>query len=565
MDGEKLLAAKDAIETFIVLKDLYSPPGRDRVGLAAFDIVSRLVVPLTEDSGALIGAARGLTAYGGTDVGAGIDEAVRELTGPRRRVDAQPIIVLMTDGVPTSVTGASSLAAADRARYLTAPTGCYAQGTCAARVYAIGLGNDVDQDFLRIVATTPDQYYFAPDPSRLADVYSTIAKRIYATELLKSVRIVDHIPDNMTYVTDSAVPTATYDQVAHTLTWDLGIVPFSGTEMSYWLLPEEVGRWPTNIVATYDGPDGLDEPQLGEFPIPIVTVEDDTTTPTPTTPTPTPTVPSATPTTPPPPTGSPSPTLTQAPTSTPTPTVTPLEPTITPSTTPTVPTATATSTAPPSTTPTATPERYKIYVVIVYNNVCFKRYADVALVIDASTTMLRKDAGGETTKLEAARGAARAFLDQLSLEPDRHGRHDQASIVWFNETAAIAQPLTADRGALDRALDGIQPVEGSRIDLGVTRGHEAAADPALHRLSNAPVVVLLSDGIPNHTTFEAMFGAADSAKRDGTIIYTAGHGLDVEEWALRRVASQPEDYFYAPTSGQMKGIYEQIAGQVVCR
>ncbi len=554
-EGGKLDAAKDAIETFMALKETLSPPGRDHVGLATFGMTSNLVVTLTDSSATVIAAARAMVADGGTNVGAGIDEAVRELSGPRRRLDAQPIIVLMTDGNSTAVTSAASLAAADRARYLAAPAGCSAEGTCQARLYAIGLGSDVDQDFLRIVATTPDLYYFAPDGSQLADVYATIARRIYATELLKSVRIVDKIPDNMTYVVDSAVPPAVFDPAANSLTWDLGIVPFAGTELSFWLLPEEVGTWPTNIVATYDGPDGLNEQQTGVFPLPRVVVEFDTPTPTATIPTPTGTGPppttTSTPTNTPPITNTPSPTRTGTASSTPPATITA--------------TNTPTATMPPTGTPSATPGNYTIYVVVVYNNVCFKRYADVALVIDASTTMRYKDPGSGATKLDAARLAASAFLDELTLVPDRHGRHDQAAIVWFNETAVIEAPLTADRASLNSALDRIGMVEGSRIDLGVTRGHEAVVDPTRHLLANAPVVVLLSDGIPNHTTFDAVFGAADTAKRDGTVIYTVGHGADVQDWALRRVASQPEDYFYAPDANQMGKIYRQIAGQVVCR
>jgi hypothetical protein len=76
---------------------------------------------------------------------------------------------------------------------------------------------------------------------------------------------------------------------------------------------------------------------------------------------------------------------------------------------------------------------------------------------------------------------------------------------------------------------------------------------------------LLSDGIPNRTTFEAVFTEADAIKHDGALLYSVGYGLDVEAWALRRIASQPEYYMYAPTTRDLETIYRQIAGQVVCR
>jgi Mg-chelatase subunit ChlD len=214
-------------------------------------------------------------------------------------------------------------------------------------------------------------------------------------------------------------------------------------------------------------------------------------------------------------------------------------------------------------TPTATRAWYKIYIPIVYNNACFKRYTDVALVIDASTTMLRKNEEGRL-KLDAAKAAARQFLDHLSLTPDRDGRHDQASVVWFNDTAVVEQGLTHDLRALDAALGRIAPVEGSRIDLGLRAGHEAVMSDR-HKVENRPVMVVLTDGIPNRTTFEAMFAAADEAKVAGVLIYAVGHGLDVEAWALRRIASDEGKYTYSPTDADLTDIYNAIAGQVICR
>ena len=73
--------------------------------------------------------------------------------------------------------------------------------------------------------------------------------------------------------------------------------------------------------------------------------------------------------------------------------------------TPTEPTATPV-------VPTPTPDGYKIYVIIVFNGACFKKYTDVSLVIDASTTMLEEDEHGRL-KIESAKDAARAFVNQL--------------------------------------------------------------------------------------------------------------------------------------------------------
>jgi Mg-chelatase subunit ChlD len=178
--------------------------------------------------------------------------------------------------------------------------------------------------------------------------------------------------------------------------------------------------------------------------------------------------------------------------------------------------------------------------------------------------MLRKNEFGRT-KLEAAKSAASMFLDHLWLEPDRDGRHDQAAVVWFNRTSAVEQALTNDRRSLEAALGRIAPVEGSRIDLGIQSGHAAALDAQRHNVASRPVMVVLTDGIPNWTTFEEVFAAADAAKLAGVQVYAVGHGLDVVDWALRRIASDEDKYYYSPTAADLDTIYNEIAGQVVCR
>ena len=114
------------------------------------------------------------------------------------------------------------------------------------------------------------------------------------------------------------------------------------------------------------------------------------------------------------------------------------------------PTSTATATLTP--TPTPTLQSRPLYLPVALREVCLpsQQHVDVVLVLDASTSMLQPTERGGS-KLEAARAAAAAFLGQLRLDDG-----DQASIVTFNSDAQMAQHLTADRGALDTALAGIE-------------------------------------------------------------------------------------------------------------
>jgi len=505
MEGEKIIAAQAAVQTFVGLMDL----GRDQVGLVAFQSDTRLMVPLTQDAARIRAAAAQLTPIGGTNISAAIDMAVAELEGTNHRREAKPIIVLMTDGVPFNNSRLRTLASGDRAHFAGITT------------YAIGLGLDVDPDLLRIVARSPEHYFFAPSAAELEDVYRKIARRIAASVLLKRVTITDHVPANMAYQSGSAEPPAVWDAARRTLTWTLTQVPFTGVEMSYWLEPLEVGEWPTNVSADYDGTDGLDQPEKGIFPIPrVIVIAPDRPTPTRTV-TPSPTVP---------------------------PTVTPL------------PTVTLTRTPRPTATSRPTP----VYVPIVFNNRCFAKHTDVVLVIDTSTTMRRTMPDGRV-KMEGAKDAARAFLEQLAFEPDMQRGRDQAAIVWFNNTSRTEQALTSDRAALGRAIDRLTSVEGTRIDLGLKNAHQELI--LRHRPENTPAVVLLSDGEPNRVTITEVFNIASDLKRDPIRItlFTVGFGDDVREAHLRTIATRPDLYVFAPTAWDLTRIYRQIAGKLVCR
>lgn len=502
MTGEKIVAAREAVRTFVGMMDL----SRDKVGVVMFGNEPELLVPLTHDPGAIEDAIARLLPNGGTDISAGMEVGMFEVLGPAHRPDAKPIIVLLTDGVPFNNTRLRTLFTADRARYAEITT------------YTIGLGGDVDQDLLRIMARSPEHYFFAPRADDLEEVYRKIAKRIAASVLLKEVTVVDRVPTNMAYQEGSADPPAVWDAAARTLTWQFVNVPFSGVEMSFWVEPLEVGEHPTNVGADYWGTDGLDQPNQGVFPIPRVVVVS-------------PDVPTRTPTVPP--------------------------PTITPTPTPIPPTPTD---------PPPPPPKKPVYIPIVFNGKCFQQYVDVVLIIDASTTMQGRMSDGRL-KLEGAKDAARAFLAQLTLEPDGLGNHDQASIVWYNEVARTEQRLGNDRAALLAAIDRIQqPQQGSRIDLGLSYAHQQLIGSPNRQPANTQAVVLLSDGEPNHTTLEAVYAAANALKRDGATVFTVGFkDTYFREAVLRYIASGDSRYFYSPTAEQLSGIYEQIARGLVCR
>jgi hypothetical protein len=223
------------------------------------------------------------------------------------------------------------------------------------------------------------------------------------------------------------------------------------------------------------------------------------------------------------------------------------------------PTPSVTPTITPSPTPTATPVPKPLYLPLLLKEECPRvvEHADIAIVVDASTSMLGPTASGES-KLAATRSAIRVFLEIISLPQDR------AAIVAFNRRAWVAQPLTGERQPLLSALGGIEVVRQTRTDLALD---VAAAELARHRAErpdNEPVIILLTDGLPNPVGPVEVMAVADRVKRSGITVFTIGLGLDVNDDLLRGVATTPHHYYASPTGDDLEELYRRIARVLLC-
>jgi Mg-chelatase subunit ChlD len=263
--------------------------------------------------------------------------------------------------------------------------------------------------------------------------------------------------------------------------------------------------------------------------------------------------------------------LSTAATPPPTPTFTPV-PTDTPTPTPTIT---------PSPTPTPTPRPKPIYLPILLKERCevTNYYADISLVLDMSTSMNWPTSAGRP-KIDAVIRAAQSFIDPLDFTPDENGRSYQVAVVGFNSTAWIQAPLSNDEGDAHKAIDDLRrrQGEGTRLDLAFYRGNEAL-DPELRMPGNTPVMIVLTDGLPNKVPYDPETGlmettvekAADAAKMAGIRVYTIGVGKDdpsaplleqINAELLRACASEPSMFFHEPDAEQLDEIYDQISGQI---
>jgi Ca-activated chloride channel family protein len=163
MAGQKLEAARGAAELFVGLVDL--APGRDQVTVVRYDTEAEVVCPLTNARAVIEAAIRNLRSRNGTHIDKGLRAALGELQSPRHLDRNIPVVILLTDGIQTGTPG-EEVRAATEVR------------AAGVRLYAIGLGTDVDGAALREMSGDASRYHFAPDSADLARIYAEIASDI---------------------------------------------------------------------------------------------------------------------------------------------------------------------------------------------------------------------------------------------------------------------------------------------------------------------------------------------------------------------------------------------------
>lgn len=157
----RLAAAQAAARRFVALLDL--GPHGDQAAVVAFNAAATVSAPLGADRAALIRAIDGVSTALGTRIDLAIVVSTAILAGPDARAGSQPVLVVLTDGRPDGGTGDAALAAAVAAR---------ARGVT---LYVVGLGDAVDEAFLRELAGRPDAYLHAPDGAALEAIYAGLA------------------------------------------------------------------------------------------------------------------------------------------------------------------------------------------------------------------------------------------------------------------------------------------------------------------------------------------------------------------------------------------------------
>lgn len=124
-----------------------------------------------------------------TNIGGGLQSSINELATLRHYPDSRPVIIMLTDGIPTRPEDPANKT---NKKYPTEYAKKVADDAKSQGItlYTIGLGADVDSVFLESIATGPEYYYKSASGAELGDVYSRIATSICK----KGPSVIDIIP-----------------------------------------------------------------------------------------------------------------------------------------------------------------------------------------------------------------------------------------------------------------------------------------------------------------------------------------------------------------------------------
>ena len=201
--------------------------------------------------------------------------------------------------------------------------------------------------------------------------------------------------------------------------------------------------------------------------------------------------------------------------------------------------------------------------------------ATIVLAMDVSRSMKATDI--EPTRLDAARTAAKTFLDGV---PEKF----RVGVVSFATRAAVGVAPTEDRELVVAALDTLAPGEGTAIGDAVARSLKVGQPQEEGAEAPPRAIVLLSDGARDGGRVEPT-DAAQQAKRQGVPVYSVLVGTPdgvVEEELTGgykrtiRVPPSPETleqiattsggtFFEAPDAEGLSRVYEELGSRLGTR
>lgn len=198
---------------------------------------------------------------------------------------------------------------------------------------------------------------------------------------------------------------------------------------------------------------------------------------------------------------------------------------------------------------------------------------DVMLLLDRSGSMASLGVN-PPEPLSGAKEAAKSFAEQLS-------GNDKIGFISFASSVKdpIDLTLSSDKDLAKQIIGEVQIEASSTQYTNVFEPLHFAWQELISaraQSDSSKVIVLLTDGVANNPrdpqgrteaddikyAEELASKEAVSIKRDSIIIYTIGLGEKINEVFLKNLASESDNYFYAPTAINLETIYKNISSDI---
>ncbi|MGG3284361.1 IPT/TIG domain-containing protein [Paenibacillus solani] len=234
-NDNRISAAKSAAKGFIDLMDM----SKHQVGIVDYSSGSNInLLPLSTDVNAAKAYIDTLQANGGTATGAAIDKAIEALTN--HRPEAQPVIVIMTDGDANEPEKNPYQYAIDRAQ---------AAKEAGIVFYTIALLGSKDNPdvsgpniLLKQMATTESHHHFVLGSTGLSDIYAAIVKEIGVASAYNVV-VNEKVSSEFEIVPDSYINNIPQPTVnGNTLTWSFLELKDKNLQFKYKIRPKDKSK-----------------------------------------------------------------------------------------------------------------------------------------------------------------------------------------------------------------------------------------------------------------------------------------------------------------------------------
>jgi len=159
---------------------------KDKIGVVSFATKAKdpIDLNLTSDLNFATEAVGGISIEEGSIQYTNIFEALhsgwQELVSARAEENSSNIIILLTDGIANNPKNPTGRTEEDDIKYaesvaMKEATNAKANGLS---IYTIGLGDEINESFLKTLASEEDNYFFAPSAVNLKTIYSKISSDI---------------------------------------------------------------------------------------------------------------------------------------------------------------------------------------------------------------------------------------------------------------------------------------------------------------------------------------------------------------------------------------------------